>query len=170
MFKTSHFSARKSSDLLSTYQFISIPPTPCYTPWRMTTLNKKYQVKKSSAGLGLFATAEYKKGELVIEYTGERITEPEANRRGGKYLFELNDNFTIDGKGRANTARYLNHACKPNCYPELSEDEKQIFIYAKRKILIGEELTYNYGKMYFNELIKKDTCRCATCVEKRKSS
>ena len=128
---------------------------------------KKYAVKKSSAGLGLFATAEYKKGELVIEYIGERITEAEANRRGGKYLFELNDDWTIDGKGRDNTARYLNHACKPNCYPELNDDETKIFIFAKRAIKAGEELTYNYGKMYFNDLIKKDGCRCATCIAKQ---
>ena len=46
---------------------------------------KKIAVKKSSAGLGLFATEAFKKGELVIEYTGEKITEEEANRRGGKY-------------------------------------------------------------------------------------
>lgn len=129
---------------------------------------KKYAVKKSSAGLGLFATAEFKKGELVIEYTGERITEAEANRRGGKYLFELNDNFTIDGKGRENTARYLNHSCKPNCYPELNDDETQIFIYAKRAIKAGEELTYNYGKMYFNDLIGKNDCLCAPCADKKK--
>lgn len=157
----------KSSGPLSTQQLISIPPYSLLYSWRMTTLNKKYQVKKSSAGLGLFATDEFKKGELVIEYTGETITEAEANRRGGKYLFELNDSFTIDGKGRENTARYLNHACKPNCYPELSEDEKQIFIFAKRKIQKGEELTYNYGKMYFNDLIGKNTCLCASCIEKR---
>ncbi len=131
--------------------------------------DKKYIVKKSSAGLGLFATSDFKKGELIIEYTGERITEAEANRRGGKYLFELNDNWTIDGKGRENIARYLNHACKPNCEPELSEDETQIFIYARRNIKAGEELTYNYGKMYFDQYIGKDICRCATCVATRKS-
>ncbi len=131
--------------------------------------DKKYIVKKSSAGLGLFATSDFKKGELIIEYTGERITEAEANRRGGKYLFELNDNWTIDGKGRENIARYLNHACKPNCEPELSEDETQIFIYARRNIKAGEELTYNYGKMYFDQYIGKDTCRCATCAATRKS-
>ncbi len=131
---------------------------------------KKYAVKKSSAGLGLFATSEYKKAELVIEYTGERITEAEANRRGGKYLFELNDNFTIDGKGRENTARYLNHSCKPNCYPELSEDETQIFIYAKRAIKTREELTYNYGKMYFDDLISKAGCLCASCAPKKTAS
>ncbi len=127
---------------------------------------KKYKVGKSSAGLGLFATAEFKKGDLVIEYTGERITEAEANRRGGKYLFELNDDWTIDGKGRENTARYLNHSCKPNCYPELDENEEHIFIFAKRAIKPGEELTYNYGKMYFNDLITKDGCRCESCNTK----
>ncbi len=128
-----------------------------------TATDKKYIVKRSSAGLGLFATADYKKSELVIEYTGEKITEAEANQRGGKYLFELNDNWTIDGKGRANTARYLNHACKPNCYPELDENEEHIHIYTKRAIKAGEELTYNYGKMYFNDLIGKENCLCSNC-------
>lgn len=131
-------------------------------------MKSAYEVKKSSAGLGLFAASDYKKGDLVIEYTGEKITEEEANRRGGKYLFELNDDWTIDGKGRENKARYLNHSCKPNCYPELDEEEEHIFIYAKRNIKPGEELTYNYGKMYFDELIKSDGCKCEHCLSKAK--
>ncbi len=136
----------------------------------METNTKKYRVGKSSAGLGLFATNEINKGELVIEYTGERITEEEANRRGGRYLFELNDNWTIDGKGRDNIARYLNHACRPNCEPELNDDETRIFIYAKRKIKSGEELTYNYGKMYLNDIIGgQQKCRCVSCLEKRET-
>ena len=127
----------------------------------------KYQVKRSSAGLGLFTTEAIAKGELVIEYTGEKITEAEANRRGGKYLFELNDNWTIDGKARENKARYLNHSCRPNCYPELDEKEEHIFIYAKRNIKTGEELTYHYGKMYFDDLIGKAGCGCEKCTEER---
>ena len=130
-------------------------------------MKDRYIVKRSSAGLGLFAMTDFKKGEFVIEYTGEKISEAEAARRGGKYLFELNDTWTIDGKGRANTARYLNHACKPNCYPELDDKEERITIYAKRAIKAGEELTYHYGKDYFNILIGKDSCRCADCTHKR---
>jgi uncharacterized protein len=130
-----------------------------------SAMQNELVVKKSSSGLGLFTKQDIKKGDLVIEYTGERITEAEANRRGGKYLFELNDNWTIDGKGRENKARYLNHSCKPNCYPELDEKEEHIFIYAKRNIKAGEELTYNYGKMYFNDLIMKDGCRCDNCIK-----
>ena len=122
-----------------------------------------YEVKKSSAGLGLFATAPYKKGERIIEYTGERITEAEANERGGKYLFELNDQWSIDGKGRENTARYINHSCLPNAIPELTDDETQVFIYAKRAIKPGEEITYHYGKDYFTRVIKPLGCRCVKC-------
>lgn len=129
-----------------------------------------YVVKKSSAGLGLFAGRAYKKGELVIEYTGEIITDAEAQRRGGKYLFELNDEWTIDGKGRDNTARYINHSCKPNCYPELSDDEKQVHIYTKRAIKPGEEFTYHYGAYYFNMEIKPHGCRCSHCQTKNTSA
>ena len=123
------------------------------------------EVKRSSAGLGLFANKAFKKGDLIIEYVGEIISEAEANRRGGKYLFELNDQWTIDGKSRTNTARYINHSCRPNAYPELSEDETQVHIYAKRKISPGEEITYNYGTFYFENMLAQAGCKCSKCLE-----
>ena len=57
------------------------------------TVQKKlpYVVKRSNAGLGLFATKEFKRGDFIIEYTGEKISEEVANRRGGKYLFTITD-------------------------------------------------------------------------------
>lgn len=128
---------------------------------------KKVVVKRSSAGLGLFATESFIKDETVIEYVGEIITDKEAQRRGGKYLFELNDDWTIDGTSRKNIARYINHSCKPNCYPELSEDETQVFIKTKRKISAEEELTYNYGAYYFKTVIKPAGCRCTNCQQKK---
>jgi uncharacterized protein len=124
---------------------------------------KKFVIKRSSAGLGLFAVEPFQKGELVIEYTGETISDEEAQKRGGKYLFELNDNFTIDGRGRENVARYINHSCAPNCYPQLNEEETKVFIYAKRKIRPSEELTFNYGSDYFKRVIKPLGCRCSKC-------
>lgn len=130
------------------------------------TKQVKYKIGRSSAGLGLFATESFSKGELVIEYTGEVISDTEAQRRGGKYLFELNDQWTIDGTGRKNVARYLNHSCRPNCKPELTDDEKQVFIYTKRNIKPGEELTYHYGKDYFKRIITPLGCRCEKCLTK----
>jgi SET domain-containing protein len=100
---------------------------------------------------------------LIIEYTGERITEAEANRRGGKYLFTLNTAWTIDGKGRENIARYINHSCSPNAEAELDEEELRVHIYAKKKILPGEEIFYDYGSEYWDEHIKPYGCRCIVC-------
>jgi uncharacterized protein len=119
-------------------------------------------VKKSAAGLGLFAKKVFKKGQRIIEYTGERITADEANRRGGRYLFELNDRWTLDGKGRQHTARYINHSCAPNAYAELNASETRVFIIAKKTITPGEEITYNYGKEYFDDYLGSH-CRCAKC-------
>lgn len=128
---------------------------------------KEVLVKRSAAGLGLFANRDYKKDEEIIEYIGETISTDEGNRRGGKYLFELNADWMIDGKERANIARYINHSCRPNAYPELSEDETQIRVRAKQSIKAGQELTINYGPQYFKTLIKPLGCRCAKCTKSR---
>lgn len=124
-------------------------------------------VKRGTHGLGLFTTVTFKKGDFVIEYTGEKITETEANMRGGQYLFELNKAFVIDGKDRQNHARYINHSCRPNCYPEIDDVEEHIMIFAKRSIAAGEELTYNYGPAFFNTHVKSKGCRCIKCTQKR---
>ena len=76
-----------------------------------------FTVKRGTHGLGLFSNVAFKKGDLVTEYIGEKITTDEANRRGGQYLFEINDDWVVDGKGRDHKARYINHSCAPNCYP-----------------------------------------------------
>ncbi len=130
------------------------------------TYRPAVSVKRSSAGLGLFAAEPIKKGQLIIEYTGERITDEEADRRGGKYLFIVTDTLVIDGKDRHNTARYINHACKPNAEAEHDEDEDRIYIRAKKNIAVGEEITYHYGKDYFDIMIKPYGCRCQSCLAK----
>lgn len=125
-------------------------------------------VKRSSAGLGLFAAKDFKKGQRIIEYTGERITADVANKRGGRYLFELNDRWTLDGKGREHTARYINHSCVPNAYAELNAAETRVFIIAKRAIAAGEEITYHYGKEYFDDYMEGGKkCLCAKCVKSK---
>jgi SET domain-containing protein len=119
---------------------------------------KNVTVKKGINGLGLFSKVEMKKRDKVIEYVGDKITPEEADRRGGKYLFEVDKKLTLDGKARSNVARYINHSCVPNCEAEV--DGKQVFIYAIKKIMPGDELTYNYGKEYFDEYIKPKGCLC----------
>lgn len=127
----------------------------------MKYIQKKVKVKRSSAGLGLFADEDIKKGEFVIEYTGVMLSREAADKKGGKYLFEVSSRRVIDGSGRDNLARYINHSCKPNCEADVRRG--RIFIFAKRNIKKGEELAYDYGKEYFDEFIKPKGCRCASC-------
>lgn len=122
--------------------------------------------KKGVNGLGLFAKVSIKKGDCIIEYIGEIIDNKEANRRGGKYLFQTSANRHLDGKGRDNIARYINHSCKPNC--EADTIRGRVFISAIKNISAGEELNYDYGKEYWDEHIKPKGCLCVRCVEKRK--
>ncbi len=122
----------------------------------------KVKIVKSKAGFGLVAGQDLNKGDFVIEYIGKRLNRKEADEAGGMYLFEIRNSLTIDGKGRENTARYINHSCRPNCEVEIKKE--RIFVFAKKKIQKGEELGFDYGKEFFKEYIKPKGCRCG--VEK----
>ena len=119
------------------------------------------KVKKGLSGFGVFAEESIKRDDFVIEYFGKVVSDEVADDVGGKYLFRLDGGKTILGNQKANVARFLNHSCKPNCEAEM--DGKRIFIYAKRNIAPGEELTYNYGKEYFDDHIGQN-CRCSSCA------
>lgn len=121
-------------------------------------------VKRSFAGLGLFATQPFRKGDCIIEYTGIQLTTAQSNKKGGRYLFIVNKHTVLDGSGRDNLARYANHSCKPNS--EIDVRRGKIFIVAKRRIATGEEITYDYGDEYFDEFIKPKGCLCASCKKK----
>jgi len=123
--------------------------------------NELIKVKRSAIGLGLFAADDIAKETRIIQYVGEKILRTDRARHKGKYLFTLNDKWTIDGKSRENIARYVNHSCRPNA-KSLTVGHK-IWIIAKRKIRAGEEITFNYGKEYFNQFIKPFGCKCAKC-------
>jgi uncharacterized protein len=124
--------------------------------------NHQFTVRRTQAGLGLFTEKPIHRGDFVIEYTGALIPNSATERMKGRYLFQVNSRWTIDGAGRENVSRYINHACKPNCQAFIKRS--RILIYAKRNIAAGEELSYDYGKEYFEEFILPEGCRCASCA------
>ncbi|MFA6415970.1 MAG: SET domain-containing protein [Candidatus Paceibacterota bacterium] len=126
----------------------------------------KLKVKRAApgAGLGLYADEDIPKGACIIEYFGRTISSAEEYTSKSKYLFEINSKKTIDGAIRTNTARYINHSCRPNAEVEIIKGK--VFIMAKRNIKAGEEIAYDYGKKYWNEHIKPLGCRCVKCSEK----
>ena len=121
----------------------------------------KYEVREGrpGTGKGLFACANFQKGDFIVEYTGVRIPTKEANEHKGRYLFELDDEWTIDGEPSNSPARYINHSCEPNAEAEIQDG--RIYILATKHIKAGEEITIDYGDEYFDEFIKPVGCKCA---------
>lgn len=119
-----------------------------------------FKVFKSNAGFGLKTLKDRKKGDLVIEYKGKKIPNEKADEKPNRYLFDLDEQWTIDGSTRSNLARYINHSCRPNCEAVHYTDVNEIGIEARRNIKAGEELTYDYGRAHFDEYIKPYGCQC----------
>jgi hypothetical protein len=132
--------------------------------------NKPYRVGRSRTGLGLFATKPIKKGTKIIRYFGPLLDSKKKKDDAieNKYLFELNDRWTIDGSVRKNVARYINHACKPNAESDVKPRKRKVFIRAIKNIEPGEEINYDYGTDYFKAYLKPIGCKCAACEKKRK--
>ena len=132
--------------------------------------NKPYRVGRSRTGLGLFATKPIKKGTKIIRYFGPLLDSKKKKDDAieNKYLFELNDRWTIDGSVRKNVARYINHACKPNAESDVKPRKRKVIIRAIKNIEPGEEINYDYGTDYFKAYLKPIGCKCAACEKKRK--
>jgi hypothetical protein len=101
-------------------------------------------------GYGVFALRRIRKGTMVIEYLGDRVSHALANERykdkdpkdGHTFLFTIDAKTVIDAGVNGNEARFVNHGCHPNC--QTVNTGRRIFIEALRTIQPGEELTYDY--------------------------
>lgn len=136
-------------------------------------LGARVQMRRSEVhGNGVFAAQDLKAGELLIEYTGEVIDWKEALRRhphdptqpNHTFYFHIDDKNVIDGGVNGNDAKWINHACDPNC--EADEQDGRIYIKALRDIPAGQELNYDYGLIidepYTPELLADFPCWCGS--------
>jgi SET domain-containing protein len=126
--------------------------------------SRHLRIGRSKTGLGLFACVAIKKGQFIIRYNGRKLTTEQADRLDNRYLFEVNARWTIDGSNRRNRARYINHACRPNA--KVYFIKHVIKIRAIKNIKPGDEITYHYGRDYFDSFIKGVGCRCRACAKK----
>ena len=132
--------------------------------------NKPYRIGRARTGLGLFATKKIKKGSKIVRYFGPMLDSKNKKHDAidNKYLFEITKRWTINGSVRKNTARYINHACKPNAESDVSKKKLRVDIRATKTIHPGEEINYDYGTDYFKEFLKPIGCKCVACEKKRK--
>ncbi|CAI7999922.1 Histone-lysine N-methyltransferase trithorax [Geodia barretti] len=120
-------------------------------------------------GLGLFCRRDIEAGEMVIEYAGTVIRSVLTDKREkmydargiGCYMFRIDADDVVDATMSGNEARFINHSCEPNCYSKVItvDGQKKIMIFALRRIVPGEELTYDY-KFPLEEA--KIPCNCGT--------
>ena len=101
--------------------------------------------KSNISGTGAFAIMAIASGTRVIEFTGLRRTESEAEQTAHNEPisnFGLDDGSVIDSQVGGNDSRFFNHSCSPNC--EAVEEDGRIYFEAVRDIHEGEELTLDY--------------------------
>jgi SET domain-containing protein len=125
---------------------------------------------------GVFAKKDIPKGTKIIEYVGNKITKEEGQRIfdecfekslkeetcGSVYLFELDDEYDIDGNVSWNDAKFINHSCEPNCESDIIDGK--IWVIASRDIKKGEELCYDY--YYDLDDFENHPCKCGkpSCI------
>lgn len=120
------------------------------------------------SGWGVYARQAINKNRRIVTYEGELIDHKESYRREVKYLkkgeiwcFTVNNRWVRDAAVGGNVGRFLNHACKPNCYTQVIG--RDIWIRAGRNIKAGEELTYDY----YTDGEKIIQCKCTPGCKRR---
>ncbi|RPA94355.1 hypothetical protein L873DRAFT_1846676 [Choiromyces venosus 120613-1] len=126
-------------------------------------------VKTPNCGHGLRATRSFMPNQIIVEYTGEIITQEESERRmvevykdnKNYYLMLFHQNMILDAT-RGSVARFVNHSCDPNCRMEkwLVEGRPRMALFAGDDgIEAGEELTYDYNFNWFTG-VSQQICHC----------
>ena len=112
------------------------------------------------AGWGLFAPHGASKGDLMCEYVGEVLSQPEAERRGkvydkinSSYLFNLDEEAAVDATRYGNKSRFANHSSAANCGTRtvLVDGTHRIGLYAARDIPREDELFFDYRYLVESE-------------------
>ncbi len=108
------------------------------------------EIQKSPIqGRGLFALEKIAEGKWVMQYTGQKVSRKEGDRRerfyrsiGYSLLFDMEDHY-VDGLIGGNDSIYINHSKKPNL--EALFHRGGVWFHTLRAIRKGEELTFDYG-------------------------
>ncbi len=142
-------------------------------------------VRKSripNAGRGLFTTSPIRKGDVIVEYLGDKLTWKQVLQRYKhnldevRYVFSITDDNCIDAKPRKEElAQYSNDAngggkkgpFKNNC--EYSIIKKRPYIVAKKSIPANAELLVDYGDEYW-EAIRENEEKEMKKQEKKKTA
>ncbi|HAF16480.1 MAG TPA: SET domain-containing protein-lysine N-methyltransferase [Blastocatellia bacterium] len=114
-------------------------------------------------GKGCFSVAHCRRGRKIAEYTGEKITNAEANRRASRRrlrICAINNRWSLDGSRGGNGTHYINHSCEPSAYMKILYG--RILFIALRDIKPGDEITIDYEQTLHSNK-KRCTCGAPSC-------
>jgi len=115
-------------------------------------------------GRGCFATARFARGKKIAEYTGERISDLEAQKRARKRrvlrICDIDGRWSLDGARGGNGTHYINHSCEPNAF--MRTVYGHVLFFALRDIEPGEEITIDYEQT-LHPNSKKCQCGARKC-------
>ncbi|OQA22434.1 MAG: SET domain protein [Chloroflexi bacterium ADurb.Bin360] len=98
---------------------------------------------KTSAihGRGVFAARSFHEGEIILEIDDSHIVEDESTLTKEDWEFNVD---CFDGKTviMQEPERSINHSCDPNSYTRTVDGVRKVI--ARRDIVAGEELTYDF--------------------------
>lgn len=107
---------------------------------------------------GVFALEDIPAGRQVIEYTGKRLTLGQACKIRPPediYIAWLTSVTYLDGGRGGSGAEFINHLCAPSL--EARRGRGHLFLFSRRKIRAGEELTWHY---HYPIKLKRIPCTC----------
>ncbi|KAJ5594481.1 uncharacterized protein N7459_000689 [Penicillium hispanicum] len=128
-------------------------------------------IKTPDRGYGVRSNRTFEPNQIIVEYTGEIITQWECEKRMRTvyknndcyYLMYFDQNMIIDAT-RGSIARFVNHSCEPNCRMEkwtVAGKPRMALFAGDRGVMTGEELSYDYNfDPYSNKNVQQ--CRCGS--------
>lgn len=146
--------------------------------------NQRFQKKQYSQvkvistekkGYGLVADQEIATNQFIYEYIGEvinehtfreRMVEYDSRKLRHFYFMMLSKDSFIDATEKGCLARFCNHLCSPNAYVDkwVVGDRLRMGIFAKRKIVTGEEITFDYNVDRYGAQLQPCYCGLANCL------
>lgn len=113
------------------------------------------------AGKGLFTTVARNVGDVIVRYTGERLTQAQLDRRYGNRLavYAIEIGHKRRGSRRryidavdpqySSVARYINDCMEGTCNADFIENGENVDVVANRRIAAGDEVFVSYGSEYW---------------------
>ncbi len=97
------------------------------------------EVREGAHGAGLYATADLRAGTAVARFDGPILPPGEVPEEEVRYALVLD---ATAWQVPSTPARYINHACDPNCY--VRDDGEVVTL---RPVALGEGLTFDYARV-----------------------